>query len=54
MILLTLLYAVKGPPKTTGTPVTRFQRVAISLASAALRPYYYLGSDEIIAVARKA
>jgi SAM-dependent methyltransferase len=51
-VLLTLLYTVSGSPRQASR-ITGFKKAAIALASLALRPYYYMGDEEIVAVFRK-
>ena len=50
-VLLTLLYSVAGRPRRTSA-ITPLKKAVISLASFALRPYYYVGDEEIVAVFR--
>ena len=50
-ILLTVLYATVGPPRRA-TRSTALRRAAISLASWLLRPYYFIGDEEMFVILR--
>ncbi len=52
LILLSLVYATRGASAAASRETTAVQRALISLASLVLRPYYYLGSEEILGVLR--
>jgi 2-polyprenyl-3-methyl-5-hydroxy-6-metoxy-1,4-benzoquinol methylase len=52
-VLLTLLQSVgRGPSETTAAPGS-LARALVRVASLALRPYYFVGDDEVLVVARR-
>ena len=53
MVVLTLLYSLRGSGDVTSGKLTGLQRSLISIASLLLRPYYYIGADEMVALLRK-
>lgn len=51
-VLLTLMYATVGPPRGTSR-TTALRKVVIALASWLLRPYYFVGDEEMFVILRK-
>jgi SAM-dependent methyltransferase len=51
-VLLTLLQSIGRAPSSDVAPPGIFSRSLLRTASAMLRPYYYVGDDELLVVAR--
>jgi hypothetical protein len=52
MVLMTAMNAVGASPGKQAKAPSKLARAAVTVASNVLRPYYWVGDDELVVVAR--